>query len=68
MDSSRLLEHGIQYWTSIYNDKDLGREMQDNNLYIKLDRDNIFIIEVFVDDIIFGRDDDRVSKRFSKDL
>ena len=26
----------------------------DNNLYIKQDDDNIFIIEVYVDDIIFG--------------
>ena len=30
-------------------------------LYIKVDRDNILIIEVYVDDIIFGSDDDRMS-------
>jgi hypothetical protein len=32
-----------------------------NNIYIKVDRDNIFIIEVYVDDTIFGSDDDRMS-------
>jgi hypothetical protein len=40
----------------------------DINLYIKVDRDNILIIEVYVDDIIFGSDDDRISKNFSKDI
>jgi hypothetical protein len=40
----------------------------DNNLYIKVDRDNILIIEVYVDDIIFGNDDDRMSHNFSKDM
>jgi hypothetical protein len=40
----------------------------DNNLYIKVDQDNILIIEVYVDDIIFGSDDDRMSKKFSKDM
>ncbi len=36
------------------------------NIYVKLDRDNILIIEVYVHDIIFGRDDDMLSKNFSK--
>jgi hypothetical protein len=40
----------------------------DNNLYIKVDQDNILIIEVYVDDIIFGSDDDRMSHKFSKDM
>jgi hypothetical protein len=40
----------------------------DNNLYIKVDQDSILIIEVYVDDIIFGRDDDRMSQKFSKDM
>jgi hypothetical protein len=40
----------------------------DRNIYIKVDRDNILIIEVYVDDIIFGSDDDRMSKKFSKDM
>jgi hypothetical protein len=33
----------------------------DSNLYIKVDQYNILIIEVYVDDIIFGSDDDRLS-------
>jgi hypothetical protein len=36
------------------------------NLYIKVNQDSILIIEVYVDDIIFGSDDDRMSKKFSK--
>jgi hypothetical protein len=40
----------------------------DNNLYIKVDRDNILIIEVYVDDIIFRSDDDRMSQKFSRDM
>ena len=39
-----------------------------NNLYIKVNQDSIFIIEVYVDDIIFGSDDDRMSQKFSKDM
>jgi hypothetical protein len=34
---------------------------EDNNLYIKVSRDSILLIEVYVDDIIFGSDDDRLS-------
>jgi hypothetical protein len=32
-----------------------------NNLYIKVNQGNILLIEVYVDDIIFGSDDDRLS-------
>ena len=34
----------------------------DSNLYIKMDKESMIIIEVYVDDIIFGSDDDRLSK------
>jgi hypothetical protein len=33
----------------------------DNNLYIKVSQGNILLIEVYVDAIIFGSDDDRLS-------
>ena len=33
----------------------------DNNLYIKVSQGNILLIEVNVDDIIFGSDDDKLS-------
>jgi hypothetical protein len=39
-----------------------------NNIYIKMDRDNLSIIEVYVDDIIFGSDDDMMSQKFAKDM
>jgi hypothetical protein len=40
----------------------------DNNLYIKVSQGNILLIEVYVDDIISGSDDDRLSKKFAKDM
>jgi hypothetical protein len=40
----------------------------DNNLYIKVSEGNILLIEVYVDDIIFGSDDDRLSQKFAKDM
>jgi hypothetical protein len=40
----------------------------ENNLYIKLSQGNILLIEVYVDDIIFGSDDDRLSQTISKDM
>ena len=38
----------------------------DSNLYIK--QDEKLIIEVYVDDIIFGSDDDSLSQQFAKDM
>jgi hypothetical protein len=40
----------------------------DNNLYIKVSQGNILLIEVYVDNIIFGSDDDRLSQKFAKDM
>jgi hypothetical protein len=40
----------------------------DNNLYIKVTQDSILLIEFYVDDIIFGRNDDRLSQKFAKDM
>ena len=37
----------------------------DRNLYVKIHKDNLKIIEVYVDDIIFGSNDDRLSKNFA---
>ena len=39
-----------------------------NNLYIKVIQDSILLIEVYVDDIIFGSTDDRLRKKFAKDM
>jgi hypothetical protein len=38
------------------------------NIYIKVNQGSILIIEVYVHDIIFGSDDDRMSKKFSIDM
>jgi hypothetical protein len=40
----------------------------DNNLYIKVTQYNILLIEFYVDDIVFGSDDDRLSQKFAKDM
>jgi hypothetical protein len=39
-----------------------------NNLYIKVIQVNILLVEVYVDDIIFGSDDDKLSQKFAKDM
>ena len=33
-----------------------------------MEKDSLIIIEVYVDDIIFGSDDDRISQQFAKDM
>ena len=48
--------------------KGFKRGSVDNNLYIKMDKESMIIIEVYVDDIIFGSDDDRLSQEFAKDM
>ena len=40
----------------------------DCNLYIKVDQDSTIIIELYVDSIVFGSDDDRMSQKFSKEM
>lgn len=40
----------------------------DSNLYIKVDKGSMIFIEVYVDDIIFGSDDDKLSQQFAKDM
>ena len=40
----------------------------DINLYIKVTQDGILLIEVYIDDIIFGSTDDRLSQKFAKDM
>ena len=40
----------------------------DSNLYIKMDKESMIIVEVYVDDIIFGSDGDKLSKQFAKDM
>jgi hypothetical protein len=37
------------------------KESTDNNLNIKVTQDSILLIEVYVDDIIFGSNDDNLS-------
>jgi hypothetical protein len=46
----------------------LRKESADSNLYIKVSQGNILLIDVYVDDIIFGSDDDRLSQKFAKDM
>ena len=40
----------------------------DSNLYIKEENDSLIIVEIYVDDIIFGSDDNRLSKQFVESM
>jgi hypothetical protein len=44
----------------------LKRGSIDNNLYCKIVGNDMIIVEVYVDDIIFGRDDEKMSKDFAR--
>jgi hypothetical protein len=66
------LKHASRAWYSKM-DKYLQHEgfrkgSAENNLYIKVSQGNILLIEFYVDDIIFGIDDDRLSQKFAKDM
>jgi hypothetical protein len=66
------LKEGPRAWYSRL-DKYLQQEgfrkgSADINLYIKVTQDNILLIEVYVDDIIFGSTDARLSQKFAKDM
>jgi hypothetical protein len=39
----------------------------DNNLYIKVTH-SILLIEIYIDDIVFGSTNDRLSQKFPKDM
>jgi hypothetical protein len=41
---------------------------EDKNIYSKVSQGNILLIEVYVDDIIFGSNDDTLSQIFAKDM
>ena len=68
MDWSKLLGLGTPDWTGTSYNKNLRGGSVDRNLYIKQDNDSILIIEFYVDDIIFGSDDDSLSQQFDKDM
>jgi hypothetical protein len=53
------------------NDKtpyELWKGSTDNNLYIKVTQGSILLIEIYVDDIVFGSTNDRLSQKFAKDM
>jgi hypothetical protein len=39
-----------------------------NNLYIKVTQGSILLIEIYVDDIVFGSTNDSLSHKFAKDM
>jgi hypothetical protein len=40
----------------------------ENNLYIKVTQGSILLIEIYVDDIVFGSINDILSQKFAKDM
>jgi hypothetical protein len=64
------LKQAPRAWYSILDiylqQKGFKKGNADNTLYIKVNQDSVLIIEVYVYDITFGSDDDRMSKKFSK--
>jgi hypothetical protein len=50
------------------NPYELWKGIADNNLYIKVTQGSILLIEIYVDDIVFGSTNDRLSQKFEKDM
>ena len=53
------------------NDKtpyELWKGSEDNKLYIKVTQGGISLIEIYVDDIVFRSNNDRLSHKFAKDM
>jgi hypothetical protein len=64
------IKHALRAWYSRL-DKYLQhagfiKGSADNKLYIKVSQGNILLIEVYVDDIIFGSDGDMLRRKFAK--
>ena len=47
---------------------ELWKGSADNNLYIEVTQGSILLIEIYVDDIVFGSTNDRLSQKFAKDM
>jgi hypothetical protein len=66
------LKQGPRAWYSILDrylqQQGFGEGNADNNIYIKVTQGSILIIEIYVDDIFFGSDDDMMSQKFAKDM
>ena len=68
MVSSRLPKHGMLIFMDIYVKKGFKKGTVNSNLYVQIDKDNLTIVEVYVDDIIFGSNDDLLSKNFATNM
>jgi hypothetical protein len=44
------------------------KRKRDNNIYIKIDNEDMLIIVVYVYDIIFGSNVDRMSQKFAEEM
>jgi hypothetical protein len=47
---------------------ELWKGSVDNNLYIKVTQGSILLIEIYIVDIVFGSTNERLSKKFAKDM
>jgi hypothetical protein len=50
------------------NQQGFKRGTTDKNIYINIDNEKMLIIVVYVDDIIFGSDDNRMSQNFAEKM
>jgi hypothetical protein len=46
----------------------LWKGRKNNNLYIKVTQGSILLIEIYVDDIVFGSTNGRLRQKFAKDM
>ena len=65
MASSKLREHGIKL-SHFLLENGFTRGVIDKTLFHKMHNNDLILVQVYVDDIIFGSTNDNLCKRFSK--
>ena len=66
MDSSKPLGHGMTLSLNFYLKMVLLEVVIDKTLFFKLHKNDIILVQVYVDDIIFGSTNDQLCSRFAK--
>ena len=62
---NKLQGLGTIVWTNIFINKVFSKGSADSNLYIKVENDKLLILVVYVDDIIFGSNEEAMSQSFA---
>ena len=66
MDSSKPLGHGMTHSLNFYLKMVFTRGVIDKTLFFKMHKNDMILVQVYVDNIIFGSTNDQLCSRFAK--